>query len=34
VLAGAVMATIPLLILFVLAGRQLVSGIMAGAVKG
>lgn len=34
VLAGAVMATIPLLILFVFAGRQLVSGIMAGAVKG
>lgn len=34
VLAGAVMATIPLLILFVVAGRQLVSGIMAGAVKG
>lgn len=34
VLAGAVLATIPLLILFVLAGRQLVSGIMAGAVKG
>jgi len=34
VLTGAVMATIPLLILFVLAGRQLVSGIMAGAVKG
>jgi cellobiose transport system permease protein len=34
VLAGAVMATIPLLILFILAGRQLVSGIMAGAVKG
>lgn len=34
VLAGAVMATIPLLILFILAGKQLVSGIMAGAVKG
>lgn len=34
VLAGAVMATIPLLILFVIAGRQLISGIMAGAVKG
>ncbi|THG32500.1 carbohydrate ABC transporter permease [Glaciibacter flavus] len=34
VLAGAVMATIPLLVLFILAGRQLVSGIMAGAVKG
>ncbi|MEA9999868.1 carbohydrate ABC transporter permease [Cryobacterium sp. RTS3] len=34
VLAGAVLATLPLLILFVLAGRQLISGIMAGAVKG
>ncbi len=34
VLAGAVLATIPLLVLFVLAGRQLISGIMAGAVKG
>lgn len=34
VLAGAVLATIPLLILFIVAGRQLVSGIMAGAVKG
>ena len=33
VLAGAVLATIPLLVLFVLAGRQLVSGIMQGAVK-
>ncbi|MFE6964674.1 carbohydrate ABC transporter permease [Agromyces sp. NPDC057679] len=34
VLTGAVMATIPLLILFVIAGKQLISGIMAGAVKG
>jgi cellobiose transport system permease protein len=34
VLAGAVLATIPLLVLFIAAGRQLVSGIMAGAVKG
>ncbi len=34
VLAGAVLATVPLLVLFVIAGRQLVSGIMAGAVKG
>jgi len=34
VLAGAVLATLPLLILFVVAGRQLISGIMAGAVKG
>jgi cellobiose transport system permease protein len=34
VLAGAVLSTIPLLILFILAGRQLVAGIMQGAVKG
>ena len=33
VLAGALLATIPLLVLFVFAGRQLVSGIMQGAVK-
>jgi hypothetical protein len=34
VLAGAVLATLALLILFAVAGRQLISGIMAGAVKG
>jgi cellobiose transport system permease protein len=34
VLAGATLSTIPLLILFALAGRQLVAGIMQGAVKG
>jgi cellobiose transport system permease protein len=34
VLAGTTLATIPLLVLFVVAGRQLVSGIMQGAVKG
>ena len=34
VLAGVLLSTIPLLVLFVFAGRQLVSGIMAGAVKG
>jgi len=34
VLTGAVLATLPLLVLFIVAGRQLVSGIMAGAVKG
>jgi cellobiose transport system permease protein len=34
VLAGALLATIPLLLLFALAGRQLVTGIMQGAVKG
>lgn len=34
VLTGAVMATIPLLVLFIAAGKQLISGIMQGAVKG
>jgi len=34
VLAGVILATIPLLLLFVVVGKQLVSGIMAGAVKG
>jgi cellobiose transport system permease protein len=34
VLAGVSLATIPLLVLFIAAGRQLVSGIMEGAVKG
>ena len=34
VLAGVLLATIPLLILFIFTGRQLVSGIMQGAVKG
>ncbi|GAA3403384.1 carbohydrate ABC transporter permease [Pseudarthrobacter polychromogenes] len=34
VLAGAVLATLPLLVLFALAGKQLISGIMQGAVKG
>ncbi|MEQ6901030.1 carbohydrate ABC transporter permease [Nocardioides sp. YIM 152588] len=34
VLCGAGMSTIPLLLLFIFAGRQLVSGIMQGAVKG
>src|SRR5690606_27083015 len=33
VLAGACLATIPLLVLFIVAGRQLVAGIMQGAVK-
>jgi len=32
--AGTLMATVPLLILFVATGRQLVTGIMQGAVKG
>jgi cellobiose transport system permease protein len=34
VLVGALLATLPLLVLFILAGRQLISGIMQGAVKG
>ena len=34
VLAGVLLATLPLIALFVLAGRQLVAGIMQGAVKG
>ena len=34
VLAGVLLSTIPLLLLFIFAGKQLVSGIMAGAVKG
>ncbi len=34
VLTGVLLATVPLLILFVFTGRQLVTGIMQGAVKG
>jgi cellobiose transport system permease protein len=34
VMAGVILSTIPLLILFAAAGRHLVSGIMQGAVKG
>jgi len=34
VMAGVILSTVPLLILFVVAGRHLVSGIMQGAVKG
>lgn len=34
IMAGVVLATIPLILLFAFVGRQLVSGIMAGAVKG
>lgn len=34
VLAGAVISIVPLLILFLLAGKQLIAGIMSGAVKG
>ena len=34
IMAGVVVATIPLLLVFVVAGRHLVAGIMQGAVKG
>lgn len=34
VLTGAILATLPLLVLFAIAGKQLISGIMQGAVKG
>ena len=34
VLAGVLLATVPLLFLFIVAGKQLVEGIMRGAVKG
>jgi cellobiose transport system permease protein len=34
IMAGVVLSVIPLLLLFIVAGRQLVAGIMAGAVKG
>lgn len=34
VLAGVLLATVPLFLLFLVAGKQLVAGIMQGAVKG
>jgi cellobiose transport system permease protein len=34
IMAGVTLATIPLIILFFVAGKHLVAGIMAGAVKG
>ena len=34
IMAGVVVSTIPLVLVFIVAGRQLVSGIMQGAVKG
>lgn len=34
IMAGVVVATVPLILLFIVAGRQLVAGIMQGAVKG
>lgn len=34
VMAGTFLATLPVLVLFVIMGRQIISGIMEGAVKG
>ncbi|MEU8703720.1 carbohydrate ABC transporter permease [Streptomyces sp. NPDC048565] len=34
VMAGALISTLPLLVVFVIFGKQIVGGIMAGAVKG
>ena len=34
VMTASVLATVPLLVLFLIAGKQLVAGIMEGAVKG
>ncbi|MGP7960358.1 carbohydrate ABC transporter permease [Sanguibacter sp. A247] len=34
ILTGALLSVVPLLIIFIVAGKQLVAGIMAGAVKG
>lgn len=34
IMGGVVLTTFPLILLFIFAGRQLVAGIMAGAVKG
>ncbi|PPK98047.1 cellobiose transport system permease protein [Kineococcus xinjiangensis] len=34
IMAGVVVSTVPLVLLFVLVGRQLVAGIMQGALKG
>jgi len=34
VLAGTTLATVPVLIVFLVLGRQTVAGVMQGAVKG
>ena len=34
IMAGALLGTLPLLVAFVLFGRQIVGGIMHGAIKG
>lgn len=34
ILAGVTVAALPLVVVFIFAGRQLVAGVMQGAVKG
>ncbi|MGN5734681.1 carbohydrate ABC transporter permease [Arthrobacter psychrochitiniphilus] len=34
IMAGVILSTVPLIVVFIFAGKQLVTGIMAGAVKG
>ncbi|MFD8962794.1 carbohydrate ABC transporter permease, partial [Streptomyces anulatus] len=34
VMAGALISTLPLLVVFVVFGKKIVGGIMSGAVKG
>jgi cellobiose transport system permease protein len=34
IMAGTLVGTLPVIVVFALLGRQIVSGIMAGAVKG
>ena len=34
IMAGVVITTVPLMILFALTGRHLVTGVMQGAIKG
>ena len=33
-MAGTLVGTLPVIVVFILLGKQIVSGIMAGAVKG
>ena len=34
IMSGVILTAFPLIVVFLVAGRQLVAGIMAGAVKG
>jgi cellobiose transport system permease protein len=34
IMAGTLIGTLPVLVVFIVLGRQIVGGIMAGAVKG